>query len=339
MIEAIHINKYYGSEAAVLDLCFKTDVRPKSAGPHEGEGPTGGGEVIGLLGLNGAGKTTTLRILSGLLVPTSGTVKIDGIDMSLEPERARAKVGFLPETPPLYPEMSVEGYLRFVGKIHGIRDKKILGQRVEEAMKATDILPRRHQRISELSHGFKRRVGIAHVIVHKPALILLDEPTSGLDPVQVVQMRELIRALKKEHTILLSSHMLGEIHEVCDRILVLKKGRLVAQGTESELRERLAKGRRLSIEARGDAQALQKLLDESEFVESAQVSKVSGQGETVSAEVMMATDATEHLVALMVESGFGLRRLEPAREELEEIFLDLAAQTTLSEADAAEVVA
>lgn len=305
MIVAEHVTKYYGAHAAVDDLSFAV----------------GEGEVVGLLGLNGAGKTTTLRLLSGLLMPTSGRVLIGGLDMAEDPEAARARIGFLPETPPLYLEMTVRDFLVFVARIKGVR--RTLDACLAEALAATDLVEVQNEPIGTLSHGYHRRVGIAQAIIHRPNLILLDEPTSGLDPVQVVHMRKLIRGLRGKNTIMVSSHILGEIHQMCDRIFVLQDGRIAAEGSEEQLAGRVASTTRVSVEIRGDRHALALALGQAARVAHHTIDRES-QGITY-ATVELETDSREELARTLIQAGLGLRRLERVRLELESIFLKLTA--------------
>ncbi|MBI3178947.1 MAG: ABC transporter ATP-binding protein [Deltaproteobacteria bacterium] len=302
MIVAERLTKYYGDRAAVADVSFTI----------------AGGEVVGLLGLNGAGKTTTLRILSGLLLPTAGRVSIAGADMAREPEAARARIGFLPEQPPLYPEMTVRAYLEFVAHIKGFSGD--VDQAIADALAAADLTSVAGDRISTLSHGFQRRVGIAQAIVHKPTLILLDEPTAGLDPVQIVQMRQLVRGLRGRNTILVSSHLLSEIHQVCDRILVMQNGRIVAEGSEQELAGRLGSKTTVSVEVRGAAAALAAALSRAAVARHHIDREENG---LTYATVELKSDNREELARALVEAGLGLRRLERVELELESIFLKL----------------
>ena len=303
MIVADKISKYYGSFAAISELSFSI----------------GRNEVIGLLGLNGAGKTTTLRILSGLLVPSSGSIQVDGIDMATDPELVRSRIGFLPETPPLYPDMTVEGYLKFVARINGCHGD--LDDAITAAIEAVEIADRRSARIGTLSHGYQRRVGIAHAIVHDPALILLDEPTSGLDPVQIVQMRERIRALKQRHTVIVSSHILSEMHQMCDRIFVLHEGKVVAEGTEDELAAGLSGATTIDLEVRASRSQLQSALANVVGVTSHEVTReVEGILEVV---VQLDSDNREALAEALVGAGVALRRLDHSNLGLESIFLQL----------------
>jgi ABC-2 type transport system ATP-binding protein len=303
MICVEQISKYYGSHAAISDITFS--IEP--------------GKVVGLLGLNGAGKTTTLRILSGLLWPTEGKVRVGAFDMAEQPEKARSQIGFLPERPPLYPEMRVEDFLIFVARIHtlgtGTKDA------VQRAMAATDLLEQRHQVIGTLSNGYQRRVGIAHAIVHRPKLILLDEPTSGLDPVQIIHMRRLIESLKLEHTVIVSSHLLGEVQQMCDRVLLLHEGHLLADGSAEEL---LAKGKKstsVHMEVRGTRQDFEHVLESHHTVSSYDIEQeLDG---VLAANVELKDTGPEDLVTDLVRGGIGMRRLEQTANSLESVFLQL----------------
>ncbi len=303
MIVAEHVSKYYGAHAAVSDLSFTIEQ----------------GQVVGLLGLNGAGKTTTLRILSGLLVPTSGRVFIAGLDSAREPEAVRSRIGFLPETPPLYQEMRVGEFLTFVAHLRGMSQG--VDGAVAEALAATDLAAVADETISTLSHGYQRRIGIAQAIVHKPSLILLDEPTSGLDPVQVVHMRNLIRALHQKHTVLVSSHILSEIHQLCDRIFVLQQGRIAASGTEAELGQKVAGGIKVVLEVRARREQLLAAVGAAPGVVGTRVL-----GETdgvIEAEVELSSDGRAELARAIVGANLGLLRIERRALELESIFLKL----------------
>jgi ABC-2 type transport system ATP-binding protein len=224
MIQVEGLTKYYGAQAAIKDLTFNIQR----------------GEVIGFLGLNGAGKSTTLKVLGCVLLPTSGRVTIDGFDVVRDPHEIRKKIGFLPDTPPLYNEMTVGAYLEFVALLRGVANDDA-PKRVREVEGKTGLTEVHHQSIGALSHGFRQRVGLAQAIVHNPQLLILDEPTSGLDPVQIVEMRQLIRNLRGAHTILLSSHNLPEISQTCDRLLVIQNGEIVAQGSEHDLGAKLGR--------------------------------------------------------------------------------------------------
>jgi ABC-2 type transport system ATP-binding protein len=224
VIEVQGLTKYYGEHAAIRDLSFTIKK----------------GDVIGFLGLNGAGKSTTLRVLGCVLLPTAGRVTIDGLDLATQPHEVRKRIGFLPDVPPLYNEMSVGGYLAFVAQLRGVASDQV-ESRVRDVEEKTALRDMHDEVIGTLSHGYRQRVGLAQAMVHNPQLLILDEPTSGLDPVQIVEMRQLIRNLRGAHTILLSSHNLPEISQTCDRLLVIQNGEIVAQGSENELAKTLGR--------------------------------------------------------------------------------------------------
>lgn len=219
MIEVSHLSKKYGTHPAIEDLSFTV----------------GDGQIFGLLGPNGAGKSTIMNILTGYLAPTSGEVKVAGFSLPEQAQQAKACVGYLPEQPPLYPEMTVQEYLDFAAELKGIKKKADRKEQVRKAARRTgleEVLPRL---IRSLSKGYKQRVGIAQALLGSPKIIILDEPTVGLDPAQVIEMRKLIRELGKAHTVILSSHILSEVQAVCQQVLILSKGKLAASGTLQEL--------------------------------------------------------------------------------------------------------
>lgn len=317
MIEISDLYKYYGDYRAVGPLTVTIER----------------GQVVGLLGLNGAGKTTTLRILACDLLPTSGQVRIDGTDVVDDPERIRAKVGYLPETPPLYGEMTVREYLRFVAQLRGVSTKEVT-KRVSEILGLTELEGVGDTIISTLSHGFRQRVGIAQSIVHRPALVVLDEPISGLDPVQIVEMRRLIRSLSGEHTVLISSHILSEISETCDRILVIRDGQIAASGTEAELSAQLHGG--LSIELTVgrpegvDLAALSARLRAVTHVERVEPLPPRESGNNVTTlRLTMAEDVRQAVVSCVTNLGCSLLELARAQRELENVFLQLSEARTV----------
>jgi len=279
------------------------------------------GEVIGVLGLNGAGKSTLLRILAGELVPSSGRVAAAGLDLAAHSREARARTGYLPEHAPLYREMRVRDFLRFMGRINGM-EGQALADRVLEVARVTHIEPELDRVIGELSMGYRKRVGIAQAILHRPALVILDEPISALDPAEIVGMRSVVRSLGGAHTVLVSSHILSEIHETCDRILVLHDGRLVAEGSEAELRDGLGATRSLSVELRGSEDAARAALP-------AGVSMVGAEHITdaiLRIELSMGDDQREAVVAALVNAGLGVRAVADGRTDLEAVFLSLVAE-------------
>jgi ABC-2 type transport system ATP-binding protein len=308
VIEINELYKFYGDRKAVGPLsCSIAD-----------------GEIVGLLGLNGAGKTTTLRILACDLLPTSGSVVIDGLDVVESPHEVRARIGYLPDTPPLYPEMTVRAYLLFAAQLRGLTRAEAEA-RVPEAIAQTQIERVADDPIASLSHGFKQRVGIAQAIVHKPRLLVLDEPINGLDPVQIVELRELLRGLKGKHTILLSSHILSEISETCDRILVIKDGQIAAAGTEAELTTALLRGRvEITVRegASGDAEARAAALDGVREVERLAPSE-AGEG-VITLRVHAERDVRAALCKALSDAGHGILQVGLGERELESVFLSLA---------------
>ncbi len=307
MIEIDQLLKYYGSSRAI--------------GPVTTSVPDG--QIVGLLGLNGAGKTTTLRMLAGDLLPTSGTIRIDGLSHAEAPEALRRRIGYLPDTPPLYPEMTVEGFLTFVARLRGVPRAQV-ASRVAEVLERTQLGGRRSQRIHELSHGYRQRVGIAQAIVHAPALVLLDEPISGLDPVQIVEMRGLLRSLRGEHTLIVSSHILSEISETCDRLLVLRDGQVVASGSEAELIASFLGRARVELLVQPNG-PLQPLLTELQALSSVRSLTAQEQPEGpwllhVEAEGELRAELARRVVA----AGHGLLSLGRRQRELEALFLELS---------------
>lgn len=224
MLEVTGLTKRYGDIVAIEDVGFRLEK----------------GEVAAFLGPNGAGKTTTLRIITGYLPPSSGEVRINGVDLKHQATKAKKMIGYLPETPPLYPEMRLEGYLKFVGKLKGLK-KGELEQSIEQAIERCRLQDMRRRFVYTLSKGYRQRLGLAQAIMGNPDLLVLDEPTSGLDPAQIVDMRAFILELKGSHTILLSTHILSEAAQICNRVLIVHKGKLVGDGTL----EQFATGRSL----------------------------------------------------------------------------------------------
>lgn len=305
MIEVKGLTRYYGSFAAVRDASFKIEDR----------------EIVGFLGLNGAGKSTMLRVLAGLQMPSAGTVTIDGVDATLAPDAMRKRIGFLPEDPPLYREMRVSEFLRWVGQLKGCSRAEVEAE-LPKVIETCQLGEVPDKVIGELSHGFRKRVGIAQAIIHRPSVVILDEPISGLDPRQIVEMRSVVRALKKTATVLISSHILSEIAMGVDRILVIHKGKIVAEGTEAQLSGSLGTGTRLSVTVRGKPAMCEELLGKSELVDGYDLAQQDG-SELVDIEVTLKGDKREQFVRELVEGGLGVRAVQDAMGELEQIFLQL----------------
>jgi ABC-2 type transport system ATP-binding protein len=311
MIQVEGLTKYYGSRAAIHELTFQIER----------------GEVIGFLGLNGAGKTTTLRVLGCVLLPTSGRVQIDGFDVVENPHEIRKRIGFLPDTPPLYNEMTVDAYLDFVAQLRGV-SREDAQKRVVEVAEKTGLRDVHDVTIASLSHGYRQRVGLAQAIVHNPQLLILDEPTSGLDPVQIVEMRQLIRDLRGSHTILVSSHNLPEISQTCDRLLVIHQGEIVAQGSEQELAARSGALGAVEIEVRGASEPAIEALKSVEGVRSVTVDAKGGSSPfRDSASVALRVDAAPEmrpkLVRALVAKDVDVMRVDAVSGQLESIFLKL----------------
>jgi ABC-2 type transport system ATP-binding protein len=304
MIEVKGLTKYYGEHAAIHDLNFAIER----------------GEVIGFLGLNGAGKTTTLKILGCVLLPTAGEVTVDGIDIARDPHAVRRRIGFLPDTPPLYGEMTVGRYLTFAAELRGV-PSSAAPRAVAEAEEKTATREVHDQLISSLSHGYRQRVGVAQALVHKPKLLILDEPTSGLDPVQIVEMRETIKVLRGEHTILLSSHILSEISQTCDRLLVIQHGEIVAQGSEQDLATQLGGGGTIEVEVVG---AATRAIEVARTVTGIGECTIIREGDGVALISMLgAPDLRPKVARALVGNGIDLLRIDRGAARLEAIFLKL----------------
>jgi ABC-2 type transport system ATP-binding protein len=307
MIQVKGLTKYYGEHAAIHDLNFEIQR----------------GEVIGFLGLNGAGKTTTLKILGCVLLPTAGEVTVDGIDIARDPHAVRRRIGLLPDTPPLYNEMTVGRYLRFAAELRGVAANDATTA-VTEAEEKTALRDKHDELISSLSHGYRQRVGVAQALVHKPKLLILDEPTSGLDPVQIVEMRSMIRALRGEHTILLSSHILSEISQTCDRLLVIQKGEIVAQGSEQDLATQLGGGGTIEVEIAG---AAQRAIDVVKTVTGIGTCRVLRDSDGVALVSMEGSpDLRPKVARALVQNGIDLLRIDRGAARLESIFLKLTSK-------------
>jgi ABC-2 type transport system ATP-binding protein len=304
MIEVNGLTRYYGETRAIEDLSFSI----------------GANEIVGFLGLNGAGKTTTLKILAGLLHPTSGSVRIEGQDLFGSPMDARRNIGFLPEVAPLYTEMRVRDYLRFLGELRGM-DRSGLDSAIDEVAERTHMTEALDVVIDTLSYGYRKRVGIAQAILHSPRWVILDEPIGGLDPVQIVGMRKVIANLRDTCTVLVSSHILSEVSQTCDRLLILKQGRLVAEGSEQELSHMAVHGTSLRVQLRVAPADLDRIVGATGLVKEASVLRT--EGELVTARVDLTGDHREAFVAALVNAGVGVRKVEDAEAELEDIFLEL----------------
>jgi ABC-2 type transport system ATP-binding protein len=300
MIRVEGLTKNYGARVAVDNLTFHAE---KS-------------EILGFLGPNGAGKTTTMRILSGYMPPTSGLAEVAGFDVVDQSLEVRRRVGYLPETVPLYPDMSVFEYLKFMGDLHRVPNVE---DRVDEVLEIVHMEDRAEGYISNLSKGMRQRIGLAQALLHNPPVLILDEPTIGLDPAQIIEVRNLIRELGRDHTILLSTHILSEAQQVCNRVLIINKGRIVVEDTPERLQNRLSGSQRVILRVRGDVG--EALLDV--------VRAVPGVNRTIPVEnglefeTNVGEDARPDVVRQVVQAGFDLLEIRPIGLSLEEIFLQL----------------
>lgn len=310
MIQVEHLTKRYGGHTAVDDISFTVED----------------GCIYGLLGPNGAGKSTTMNIITGYLSATDGTVTINGHDIAEEPAAAKACIGYLPEQPPLYPEMTVQEYLDFAAELKGVK-KAQRREQVQQAARRTGLDQVMPRLIRSLSKGYRQRVGIAQALLGSPQLIILDEPTVGLDPAQVIGIRKLIRELGKTHTVILSSHILSEVQAVCSRVLILSKGALVAEGTPEQLSEKLSPGIRLRVTALGSSDTVLPVVEAVPGITGVQlVSEADGEV-TFTAETADTTDRRAEVSRALSEAGCTVLELTAENRSLEEVFLALTGET------------
>lgn len=307
MIEVSHLSKKYGTHPAIEDLSFTV----------------GDGQIFGLLGPNGAGKSTIMNILTGYLAPTSGEVKVAGFSLPEQAQQAKVCVGYLPEQPPLYPEMTVQEYLDFAAELKGIKKKADRKEQVRKAARRTgleEVLPRL---IRSLSKGYRQRVGIAQALLGSPQLIILDEPTVGLDPAQVIGIRKLIRELGKTHTVILSSHILSEVQTVCDRVLIIAHGRLVAQGTPEELAAQLTAKGTITATAQGSREAVVAAAGKVPGLTDLRVTDEKGGEVSFTAVSTAGTDLRGALSLALAQAGCPVLSLSAETMSLEDVFLQL----------------
>ncbi len=307
MIEVQDLTKAYGPVTAVDHVSFTVNE----------------GEILGFLGPNGAGKTTTMRILTGFMPATSGTARIAGFDVTTDSLDVRRHIGYLPETPPLYPDMTVEGYLDFVLRIKNVpADKR--PERVAEALEKTNIVDKRSELIKRLSRGYKQRVGLAQALVHDPLVIILDEPTVGLDPKQIIEVRHLIKSLAGTHTIILSTHILPEVSMTCDRVVIINKGKIAAVDTPQNLTSQLKGGQKIRVDVQAPEKPVQELLAQIPGASRVYMDPSRADGHvTATIEVATGKDIRNLIAAKIVEKGWGLFELRGVSLSLEDIFLEL----------------
>jgi ABC-2 type transport system ATP-binding protein len=296
------------------------------------------GQIVGFLGPNGAGKTTTMRMLTCFLTPTSGTATVAGFDILEQPLEVKKRIGYLPETPPVYPEMRIDEYLAFVGQLKGLTGSD-LRARVDYAAERCAIADVRNKIIGKLSKGYRQRVGLAQAIIHNPDVLILDEPTAGLDPKQINETRDLIKSLAGDHTIILSTHILPEVSQTCERVIIINKGKIVATDSVSNLQQRARSGESVLVEVAGrngnlDPAAVKRKLEQIVGV-SRVTAKADGQKRVIF-EVEAAKDrgVRGDVARAVVESGWDLNELRPAAMSLEEIFLQLTGTEAPAEMEA-----
>ncbi len=308
MIEVDHLTKRYGPLTAVDDISFRVEK----------------GEIVGFLGPNGAGKTTTMRILTGFLPATEGSTRVAGYDIFEEPLEVKRRIGYLPEHPPVYRDMRVRVYLDFAAKIKGV-SKRDRGERIADVMDRCGIADRANQLIGHLSKGYQQRVGVAQAIVHNPDVIILDEPTIGLDPNQIREVRQLIKGLGREHTVILSTHILPEVDMTCDRVIIINRGKIVAVDTPKNLTASMQGNERLYVEVDGEAgDAIGAIREIPEVVDVAVVDgQGAGGGLGLHVDAPVQSDIRPALAAKVVERGLGLLELRRIEMSLEDIFHEL----------------
>jgi ABC-2 type transport system ATP-binding protein len=300
MIQVNGLTKDYGARRAIDNLTFDAEQ----------------GEIVGFLGPNGAGKTTTMRILTGYMPPTDGTAIVAGYDIVEESLEVRKRVGYLPETVPLYDDMTALEYLKFMADLRRIPNSE---DRAYETLEQVNLAERANSFIGNFSKGMRQRVGLAQALIHRPEVIILDEPTIGLDPAQVVEIRNVIREIGKDRTVLLSTHILTEAQQICDRVLIINKGKIVAEDTPENLQSRLAGSQRVLLRVRGETDDL-----------STKISKVKGvrdveakEDGSVEFEFSAGQDVRPQVAKTVIQAGFDLLEMRPIGLSLEEIFLEL----------------
>ena len=306
MIEVDHLSKVYGGRKAVDDISFKVDK----------------GEILGFLGPNGAGKTTTMRILTCYMPATEGTARVAGFDVFEESLEVRKRIGYLPENPPLYPEMTVESYLHFVAKIKGTTTAKRKSQ-VDDAMGKCSIGDVKNRIIGKLSKGYKQRVGVAQALLANPEVLILDEPTIGLDPKQIFEVRSLIKSLAGDHTVVLSTHILPEVSMTCNRVVIINNGKVVAMDTPQGLTNQAKGAERVALLVDGPRQQVQDTLQSIEGVLSVSAEGSDGQPSNFMVECKLNTDLRRTLASVVVSQGWGLLELRSVSLSLEDVFINL----------------
>lgn len=305
MIEVTNLTKKYGTRVAVDGLNFSISA----------------GEIVGFLGPNGAGKTTTMNIMTGFIAATTGEVRIDGLDILEEPERVKANIGYLPDTPPVYGEMRVCEYLNFVADIKGIHKNRV--EMIDHVIKQVDISEQSRRLIKNLSRGYRQRVGLAQAMLGEPKVIIMDEPTIGLDPKQIMEMRDVVKRLGERHTVILSSHIMQEVSAVCDRVLIINQGKIVAEGTPEGLSDGLQKsGGQMKVIVKGERNSVLSALSEVPLITSIDANEGK---EPSTIELLLGgeggADIREAVFHCMSKNNLPILQMKPTELSLEEIFL------------------
>ncbi len=322
MIEVQHLTKRYGSHTAVSDLNFAAE----------------NGRIYGFLGPNGAGKSTTMNMMTGYLAPTAGTILVDQLDLQQEPEKTRRRIGYLPEVPPVYTDMTVREYLRFAAELKGVPR----GEREEDisrVMDAADLLGVQERLIRNLSKGYRQRAGLAQALVGNPEILILDEPTAGLDPEQQREMYDYLRSLKKDHTIIISSHILSDIRAVADYVWIINGGKMVASDTPEQLQSRMTTSQQILLQVAGDEKRLTVALQSIPGVERATLRKASDGTLCYTLESMQKEDIRPAVSRAAVYAGGAVLGITREETSLEDVFLTLTGEACAREATAAPTAA
>ena len=319
MIEVQHLTKRYGPVTAVDDISFSVER----------------GEILGFLGPNGAGKTTTMRVLTGYMPPTDGKAIVAGYDVFEQPIEAKRRTGYLPETPPLYPDMSVRDYLSFVARIKGV-PRSERKARIDEMLHKTHIADMANRLCGKLSKGYRQRVGLAQALMHNPDVLILDEPTAGLDPKQIIETRQLIKGLAGDHTIILSTHILPEVSQTCQRVVIINRGKVVAVDTPDNLTARLRGSETMYLQVDSAGADVASVLQRVSGVTRVAIADSKQQIVGYEVDSEAGRDVRRELAAAIVGRGWGLLEMRPMRMSLEEIFLHVTTEETTAPGAAAE---
>ena len=312
MIEVQHVTKQYGPVTAIEDISFHVEE----------------GEIVGFLGPNGAGKTTTMRLLTGYMPPTKGTVRIAGFDCQESPIEIKRRIGYLPESPPLYLELTVHEYLNFIGRLKGMTADQV-AVRKGQVLEQTGLVDVQHRIIGHLSRGYRQRVGLAQALLHDPPVLILDEPTVGLDPNQIIEIRDLIRSLAGSHTIILSTHILSEATALCQRVIIIHQGHIAAVDTPEQLSARLRHSQQLSLTVKNPLSDMEQQLRRIPGVREVSIGPSSN---TYIVEADLECDIQEDLTQFVVKQGLGLLELKSQSLSLEDVFIRLTQEKSSTNA-------